>query len=395
MAWVHELPGHDGDALVLTGNIATSLSVLSRALRKLKRRFKYCFYVFGNSDLWINAKDIRRRKKRAETESMLKEQQGPTKRRNRHKTDGIPQTPVDEYNSIEKFFDILDLCDSLGIITCPALLGESLAIVPLFSWYNIPGTERPGNRTSTGGGVRVEAKHTSKRKSRRSSIKSLLAKKSSALRLSANTNRAHLKKASLVKGKKNGQTYLSQKSKRLSPRLSLLYFNMQDQQCKWPNAIADAAPAKFVPPINADDSRKGIKNRRRKGGTQNESVNERAPTLETLVAGAAAFFHELNREAMAIDYGNRRVITFSHFTPHAHLLEPSVRDAVHDLFHSSLSEGKPSSTSATSGTGTAPPSRAPSPQSSLPLSCEVESLCSAAHAYGQGDGRAVSKVVAL
>lgn len=53
---------------------------------------------------------------------------------------------------MEKFFAILDLCDSLGVVTTPALLGEDLAIVPLFSWYNVrsPAPQHTHNHFASG-----------------------------------------------------------------------------------------------------------------------------------------------------------------------------------------------------------------------------------------------------
>jgi len=52
LAWIQELPAHNSDALLVTGNVATSLTMLARALKKLKGRFKYVFFVFGNQELW-------------------------------------------------------------------------------------------------------------------------------------------------------------------------------------------------------------------------------------------------------------------------------------------------------------------------------------------------------
>lgn len=52
MAWITELPAHPTDALVVTGNVAASLPTLQRALAKLRKRFKYVLFVFGNQELW-------------------------------------------------------------------------------------------------------------------------------------------------------------------------------------------------------------------------------------------------------------------------------------------------------------------------------------------------------
>ena len=39
-------------------------------------------------------------------------------------------------NSLSKFFDILNLCDQLGVHTTAAYVGDVL-VVPLFSWYKV------------------------------------------------------------------------------------------------------------------------------------------------------------------------------------------------------------------------------------------------------------------
>ena len=39
-------------------------------------------------------------------------------------------------NSLSKFFDILNLCDQLGVHTTAAYVGDVL-LVPLFSWYKV------------------------------------------------------------------------------------------------------------------------------------------------------------------------------------------------------------------------------------------------------------------
>src|SRR5262245_3737247 len=91
------------DALVLAGDIADDLRIIDWTLRKLRSQFDRVFYVPGNHELWVR--------------------------------DG-------EYDSVEKFRQVLRLCDEIGIYTRPGKAGENW-IVPLFSWYE-SGYDRQG-----------------------------------------------------------------------------------------------------------------------------------------------------------------------------------------------------------------------------------------------------------
>lgn len=84
------------DTVVVAGDIADDLKVIDWTLRVLRSKFGKVFYVPGNHELWVR------------------------------------NTPG---NSIEKFHQILSLCDRIGIFTRPAQAGETW-IVPLFSWYD-------------------------------------------------------------------------------------------------------------------------------------------------------------------------------------------------------------------------------------------------------------------
>jgi len=83
------------DALVVAGDIADDLKIIDWTLRKLRSQFGQVFYVPGNHELWVR--------------------------------DG-------EYDSVEKFRQVLRLCDEIGIHTRPSRVGRNW-IVPLFSWY--------------------------------------------------------------------------------------------------------------------------------------------------------------------------------------------------------------------------------------------------------------------
>ena len=83
------------DVLIVAGDIADDLRIIDWTLRKLRSRFGQVFYVPGNHELWVR--------------------------------DG-------EYDSVEKFRQVLRLCDEIGIYTRPGRAGKTW-IVPLFSWY--------------------------------------------------------------------------------------------------------------------------------------------------------------------------------------------------------------------------------------------------------------------
>jgi predicted phosphodiesterase len=87
---------HPQDVVVVAGDIADDLKIIAWTLRALRSRFGKVFYVPGNHELWV--RDASR-------------------------------------NSLEKFHQILSLCDEMGIYTRPARAGEAW-IVPLFSWYD-------------------------------------------------------------------------------------------------------------------------------------------------------------------------------------------------------------------------------------------------------------------
>jgi Icc-related predicted phosphoesterase len=83
------------DALVVAGDIADDLGIIEWTLRKLRSQFRKVFYVPGNHELWVRDK---------------------------------------ECDSVEKFRQILRLCEEIGIYTRPDRAGKNW-IVPLFSWY--------------------------------------------------------------------------------------------------------------------------------------------------------------------------------------------------------------------------------------------------------------------
>jgi predicted phosphodiesterase len=83
------------DTIIVGGDIADDLKVIEKTLRLLRANFNQVFYVPGNHELWVR------------------------------NSSG---------DSLEKFRQVLSLCDDLGIYTRPARAGQTW-IVPLFSWY--------------------------------------------------------------------------------------------------------------------------------------------------------------------------------------------------------------------------------------------------------------------
>ena len=83
------------DILIAAGDISDRLNTLKSTLALLRAKFMKVFYVPGNHELWVRKEG---------------------------------------YSSVEKFFRVLALCESLDIQTGPEKVGTAW-IVPLFSWY--------------------------------------------------------------------------------------------------------------------------------------------------------------------------------------------------------------------------------------------------------------------
>lgn len=111
MEWVENLPCQPDDTIIVAGDIANTLKDLEYALSLLVDKYLHVFYLPGNHELWIPDGTWLYKHATSQTEA------------------------PEGYDSIEKFWDILNLCDRLGVHTLPAFVGEVL-IVPLFSWYN-------------------------------------------------------------------------------------------------------------------------------------------------------------------------------------------------------------------------------------------------------------------
>lgn len=99
LSFLRSLSGYDEDALIVAGDVCTSLAVLRATLRLLASKFRHVFYVVGNHELWHDAG-----------------------------SDGA--------DSIAKLLACYEIATEAGAHAAPALLGSGVAIVPLQSWYH-------------------------------------------------------------------------------------------------------------------------------------------------------------------------------------------------------------------------------------------------------------------
>jgi Calcineurin-like phosphoesterase len=96
--WLQELSDTEyrDDVLIVAGDVSDRLEIIGETLLLLRSKFRQLLFTPGNHELWVRGADI---------------------------------------DSIEKFQQILNLCDELDIATKPLRLGD-VWIVPLFSWYD-------------------------------------------------------------------------------------------------------------------------------------------------------------------------------------------------------------------------------------------------------------------
>ncbi|KAF5184692.1 hypothetical protein FRX31_025724 [Thalictrum thalictroides] len=101
MAWIHSLSTtlYQNDLLLVPGDVAETYNNFFSTMSILKLKFRHVFYVPGNHDLWC-------------------------RHHNFNHTD-----------SIEKMYQLLDACKTLGVKTSPEII-DGLGIIPLFSWYH-------------------------------------------------------------------------------------------------------------------------------------------------------------------------------------------------------------------------------------------------------------------
>ena len=104
MSWLESFPSVDDQGisystgtLIVAGDVCTKLDQLQYALMLLKKSFQHVFYCVGNHELWQWGKDVP--------------------------------------DSVEKFFSIMDICHEEGIQTVPCIIGGTVVVCPLQSWY--------------------------------------------------------------------------------------------------------------------------------------------------------------------------------------------------------------------------------------------------------------------
>ena len=105
--WFQKLFNHnfDGDTLILAGDVSDDLGLLKETLASLRDLFNQVFFVPGNHELWIHRDECK--------------------------------------DSLKKFWQIIELCNSLDVRTGPSKVGgrgneNGVWIMPLFSWYLKP-----------------------------------------------------------------------------------------------------------------------------------------------------------------------------------------------------------------------------------------------------------------
>ena len=97
-SWLTELSdvAYRDDALIVAGDISDRLEIIRETLLLLRSKFRHVLFTPGNHELWVRGAGI---------------------------------------DSIQKFQEVLELCERIGVATKPLRL-EKLWIVPLFSWYD-------------------------------------------------------------------------------------------------------------------------------------------------------------------------------------------------------------------------------------------------------------------
>ena len=96
--WLTELSNtaYRDDTLIVAGDVSDRLEIIRETLLLLRSKFRHVLFTPGNHELWIRNSKL---------------------------------------NSIEKFQQVLKLCETIDVVTTPLRI-EDLWIVPLFSWYD-------------------------------------------------------------------------------------------------------------------------------------------------------------------------------------------------------------------------------------------------------------------
>ena len=88
---------YQNDVLLVAGDIGSRLELVHATLSLLQTKFRAVCYVPGNHELWVRRQGVA--------------------------------------TSIDKFFEVLQVCDKIGVHIRPVRIGK-VHIVPIFSWYS-------------------------------------------------------------------------------------------------------------------------------------------------------------------------------------------------------------------------------------------------------------------
>ena len=94
---MQQLGDQPNDALIVAGDVCTSIKKLREALALITKKFSHVFYCVGNHELWTH-------------------RGGP--------------------HSVDKLVSILHMCAELGVHVAPTRLGDTLVVVPLQGWHS-------------------------------------------------------------------------------------------------------------------------------------------------------------------------------------------------------------------------------------------------------------------
>jgi hypothetical protein len=139
--WLDSLRAPDGGrrrcALIVAGDVCTSLPKMRAAFEKLTSIYTHVFFVpvrqtssrlFGEPFLYQNDRFFA---KTGSGQTWGKLRKSGWRLQGNHEL----WTAKREANSVQKFLDIMRLCDECGVQTRPAWVAPGVAIIPLFSWY--------------------------------------------------------------------------------------------------------------------------------------------------------------------------------------------------------------------------------------------------------------------
>mmetsp|Transcript_29954 Transcript_29954/g.57544 ORF Transcript_29954/g.57544 Transcript_29954/m.57544 type:complete len:338 (-) Transcript_29954:297-1310(-) len=106
--WLENLRDYkeEGAALIVAGDVGTKLETLETAFAILLNKFVAVWFVVGNHELWMD-------------------------------------TTSKAADSVQKFFQIMDLCKRMGVRVGPGKAGKGVTVVPLLSWWKLEFSQVP------------------------------------------------------------------------------------------------------------------------------------------------------------------------------------------------------------------------------------------------------------